>query len=122
MARKMFANQITPHDRASILFISFLLYFTKVKYKRKEINKIEALSWSVIWFANIFLAIFPAALDPIIKPLNFYRKLDFFVVIGFFVLLSLGFYNYSATKKLERKLEKFVRIQALQEPIEETKK
>ena len=43
-------------------------------------------------------------------------------MIGFFVLLSLGFYNYSATKKLERKLEKFVRIQALQEPIEETKK
>ena len=39
--------------------------------------------------------------------------MDFFVVLGFFVLLTLAFYNYSALRKVERKLEIFVRKEAI---------
>ena len=37
----------------------------------------------------------------------------FFVVLGFFVLLGLAFYNYSLVRKMEKKIEAFVRQQAI---------
>ena len=86
-----------------IIFGLSMVYFTFVKYKRKELRKQEFLIWQTCWIVLIFIAIIPSVLDPIIAPLNFYRRLDFFVVIGFFVLLGLGFYNYSIKKKMERK-------------------
>jgi hypothetical protein len=101
-----------------IIFGLLMLYFTFVKFKRKELREGEFVLWSVGWVLLIAVAIVPYVLDFIIAPLNFYRRLDFFVVIGFFVLLGLSFYNYSVTKKMERKLEKFVRAQALQEKKE----
>ena len=89
-----------------------MIYFTFVKYKRKELRKPEFLMWQICWLALILVAIIPSILDPIIAPLNFYRRLDFFVVFGFFVLLGLGFYNYSIVKKVERRLEILVRKEA----------
>ncbi len=96
-----------------IIFGISMLYFTFVKYKRREVNNIEFWMWIAGWMLLILVAIAPYTLDPIIAPLNFYRRLDFFVVIGFFVLLALGFYNYSALKRLEHKVEVLVRKQAL---------
>lgn len=97
-----------------VLFGTAMIYFTFVKYKRKEINPAEFIIWTSGWVILIIIAIIPYALDPIIAPLNFYRRLDFFVVLGFFVLLMLGFYNYTTIKKMERKLETFVRKDALE--------
>src|SRR3989338_11451005 len=92
-----------------IIFGVAMLYFTFVKYKRRELGSMELWMWSGGWILLILVAIAPYKLDPIIAPLNFYRRLDFFVVIGFFILLGLGFYNYSAVKKMEKKLEQYVR-------------
>ena len=97
-----------------IIFGIAMMYFTFVKYKRKELTSGEYIVWTLGWIIIAITAISPSILDPIIDPLNFYRRLDFFVVVGFFVLLALGFYNYSKTKKLEHKLKTFVRKQALQ--------
>ena len=98
---------------SGIIFGSAMLYFTFVKYKRKELTSSEFWSWSITWILLIVIAIIPSSLDAIIAPLNFYRRLDFFVVFGFFVLLGIGFYNYSIVKKMERKLEIFVRKEAI---------
>lgn len=97
-----------------VIFGVAMMYFTFVKYKRKELNSWELLVWFTGWVLLIIIALVPFALDPIIHPLNFYRRLDFFVVVGFFVLLGLGFFNYSLVKKMEKKVEKFVREEALQ--------
>ena len=75
------------------------------------------MAWSCCWILLITIALAPFALDSIIHNLNFYRRLDFFVVVGFFVLLGIGFYNYSTVKKMERKLEVFVRREALQNAV-----
>ena len=96
-----------------IIFGAAMLYFTFVKFKRKEISYSELVVWFCGWLIIMLVAIMPGILDFIIAPLNFYRRLDFFVVFGFFVLLGLSFYNYSAMKKMERKLEIFVRRAAL---------
>ncbi len=100
-----------------IVFGLAMLYFTYVKFRRRELNQLELTVWSTGWILLVIVAIVPFALDPLIHPLNFYRRLDFFVVVGFFVLLGLGFFNYSTVKKMERKVEQFVRQQALQETL-----
>ena len=79
------------------------------------------MAWFIGWITLAIVAIIPFALDPIIAPLHFYRRLDFFVVIGFFMLLGLEFFNYSSVKKIERKLEQVVRQDALQK-VQEIKK
>jgi hypothetical protein len=96
-----------------VIFGSAMIYFSFVKYKRKEINSSEVMVWMIGWIVLMAVAISPGIIDFVIEPLNFYRRLDFFVVFGFFVLLVLGFYNYGVMKKLERKLEVFVRKDAV---------
>jgi len=98
-----------------VIFGLGMMYFTFVRYKRKEINGIELSVWFTGWILLIAVAIIPFILDPIIAPLNFYRRLDFFVVLGFFVLLGLSFFNYTTMRKMEKKLERFVRAEALRE-------
>jgi len=97
-----------------IMFGIGMMYFTFVKYKRKELSKKEVLIWLAGWVLMIMVAVKPSLLDFISGRLNFYRRLDFFVVLGFFALLGLGFFNYSTVKKLEKKLEKYVRKEALE--------
>ena len=98
-----------------IIFGAGMMYFTFVKYKRKELSRNETLFWFAGWIVLLSVALRPSALDFFIGHLNFYRRLDFFVVLGFFVLLGLGFFNYGTVKKMERKLEKYVRREALEE-------
>lgn len=105
-----------------IIFGTAMMYFTFVKYKRKELSRNEILFWFTGWTLMIMVAIKPSSLDFISGNLNFYRRLDFFVVLGFFILLGLGFFNYSTVKKLERKLERYVREDALKDVGKETKK
>lgn len=104
-----------------VIFGVAMMYFSFVKYKRKELSKVELMAWFTGWILLVLLAIFPFILDPIIAPLHFYRRLDFFVVLGFFVLLAMGFYNYSIVKKVERKMELFVRNEALGHQVERSK-
>ncbi len=98
-----------------VIFGTAMMYFTFVKYKRRELSSAELTVWFACWVLLIVIALIPFALDSIIQHLNFYRRLDFFVVVGFFVLLGLGFFNYTTVKKMERKVEVFVRKEALKE-------
>jgi hypothetical protein len=100
-----------------ILFGAGMMYFTFIRYRRKELRRGEFLIWQSGWIVLILVAIVPQSLDFIIAPLNFYRRLDFFVVFGFFILLGLGFFNYATTKKMERKLERFVRREAMAKAV-----
>lgn len=103
-----------------VIFGALMMYFTYVKYKRKELSKVELFVWFAGWVAMVMVAIKPSSLDFITESLNFYRRLDFFVVFGFFVLLGLGFYNYSVSKKVERKMEILVRKEAMKEENDES--
>ena len=105
-----------------VIFGLAMMYFTFVKFKRKELTSLSLIVWFIIWMVIIAVAIVPSVLDPIIAPLHFYRRLDFFVVLGFFVLLWLGFYSYSLVRKMEQKLEQFVRTDALNQAKEKDSK
>lgn len=104
-----------------VIFGSAMLYFTFVKFKRKEITSLELMAWFAVWIILIAVAVVPSSLDFIIGQLNFYRRLDFFVVFGFFVLLALGYYNYGRTRQMEKKLQRYVQHQAIREGQRENK-
>lgn len=97
------------------LFGMFMIYVTFIKFKRKELLKTEFLLWFIGWVIFIMLALMPSILDPVINTFNFYRRLDFFVVVGFFALLALSFYNYSIVKRTQKRVELLVRKMAIKE-------
>lgn len=92
-----------------ILFGLFMLYFTFLKFKRKEFKGIEFSFWIILWVLFIGIAIAPWILDPIVKGLDFHRRLDFFIIVGFLFLISLGVYAYSIAKKNQKRIEEIVR-------------
>lgn len=95
-----------------LLFGLAMLYFTFLKLKRKEINRLEAAMWTAGWIVLIIIAIVPYIIDPLIAPLHFYRRLDFFVVSGFFILLAFEFYNYNLVQKNRKEIERIVKAVA----------
>jgi hypothetical protein len=104
------------------MFGFFMFYFTFVKFKRKELHSAEFWFWSSLWIVMLFVALIPNILDPIIEPLNFYRRLDFFVVLGFFFLFALGFSNHLMVRKLSDRMEKVVRETAIRDNVDSNDK
>ena len=94
---------------AGFLFGLFLMYYSFLKYKRKEFSVKEFSFWFILWFMFIIVAVFPSVLDPVSKKLNFARTFDLLVITGFLFLLLAIFYTYSLAKKNQKQLENIVR-------------
>jgi len=98
---------------AGILFGLFFLYYSFVNYKKKEFTLKEFIFWIVAWVVFIIIALFPSALDPIVKYGGFFRALDVLIVSGFLFLIASIFYNYTLTRKTQKQVEALVRAIAL---------
>lgn len=94
---------------AGFLFGLFMIYYSFLNYKRKEFTIKEFSFWFLLWAIFILIALFPFVLDPIIKPLGFFRALDFLVMSGFLFLIAAIFYTYTITRKNQKYLEIIVR-------------
>jgi len=98
-----------------ILFALFMAYLVFTKKKREEITLNEMLIWFMVWLSLLAISVFPTMLDFFIKEtLYFGRRLDFFVIIGFFFLIGMSFYNYLAIRKQEKRFNILVRKITLQ--------
>ena len=96
-----------------IFFCVVMFYLTFLYYKRNEFGVGEFSGWILLWLGFSFVIIFPKIIDVFLKPLNFVRALDFFMVIGFLILFGLIFYLYVIVKKNNKKIEELVRKEAL---------
>jgi len=94
---------------AGFLFGLFMVYYSFLNYKRKEFTAKEFVFWMVLWVILICISLFPYILDPIIKPLGFFRALDFLIISGFLFLILAIFYTYTISKKNQKKIETIVR-------------
>lgn len=92
-----------------IFFALFILYYTFINFKRKQLSKGEFTFWGIIWLVFIFVSVFPTYLEKLAQSLSIYRTMDFLIIIGFFFLIGLTFYNFIQVKKQNRKLEQLVR-------------
>jgi hypothetical protein len=95
------------------LFGLVLSYFTFLNYKRHEFTLREFLCWEALWVCFIAITLFPVRLFALSSELGAIRPLDLFSVFGFFVVLSISFYNYVNIDRLRKQLEKSVRDIAL---------
>ena len=98
---------------AGLLFGLFMIYYSFLNYKRREFTLKEFSFWLVLWALFIIVTVFPNVLDPVVKSLNIARTLDLLIISGFIFLITAIFYNYTITRKVQRKLEFVVREMAI---------
>ena len=98
---------------AGFLFGLFMIYYSFLNYKRKEFTIREFSFWVFVWILLITAALFPYALEPIVKTFGFLRALDLLVISGFLFLILAIFYTYTVTRKTQKQLEAIVRELAI---------
>ncbi len=105
-----------------VLFGLFMVYYSFLKFKKKEFSNFEFVFWMIAWVVLIFLVMFPHSLDFFVKGvLQMSRTLDFFIIVGFMFLIGLVFYTYGIVKKVNKKMERLVREVAIKRVEEKVK-
>lgn len=99
----------------AVCFALFMVYVARVKSRKYRLSALETWGWYGIWALFALLAIFPNALLGVVHTLKFGRVFDLLVVGAMMVLSTLVFFLYFTVKGLQKKLEKFVRNEALKE-------
>ena len=98
-----------------ILFAFFMIYVTFLHQRRKEFTIKESVFWFGVWSLFLILAIFPTSLDFFIREfLQFGRRLDFFIIVGFMFLIGLTFHTYTVVRKNQKVVEELVRKIAIE--------
>lgn len=106
---------ITGFQLVAIVFALIMVYLAYLNYRRKEIEKIEFLTWWTIWVGATIIIIFPQLLRGFASTFLITRVFDFMVIGGFILVITLSYRAYVKSKALEKKIEKLVRSQALKE-------
>ena len=97
-----------------ICFGLFMMYYTFLHYKRKELLSKEYGFWIILWAVFLIVTIIPEILDPLVGALSLPRTMDFFIIVGFMFFAGVIFYTYTVVKKNQKKLEEIVRKIAIQ--------
>ena len=92
-----------------MLFALFMMYYTFINFKKKQLKKSESVFWFITWFIFLLVSIFPTYLKKLAETLSVYRTMDFLTILAFFFIIILTFYNYVQVRKNSRKLEEIVR-------------
>ena len=94
---------------AGALFGVFMMYYTFLKYKRKEFSSSEYLLWMALWILFVIVSLFPNWLNAFVATLSFVRTFDLLVTAGFLFIIGLTFYTYTIVNKNRRQIEEVVR-------------
>lgn len=101
------------------LFALFMMYVVSIHRRKAKISLIEVGFWYSMWLVFIVIAIFPDLLLGISGILHFQRVFDLLLVLALMVLTVLVILNYFTQKENQKKLETFVRKQAIDEQNKE---
>ncbi len=107
MLIKMFLSLV------AIIFSILMFYVTIINYKKKIINQLELLIWSLIWIGIISLSIRPDFIDDYF--LNKYNTDIFYLitVVSIIFLLIFCYFNMIQIKIIEKKINTIIRAEAL---------
>jgi hypothetical protein len=106
----------------AILFAFVMIYFAILHRRRGEIDRAEIISWVVIWGFTILIIIFPELLRNFARNFFITRLFDLIVVGGFILVISMAVKTYIGTKRMEKKLEDYVRRGSLKSVEKKNKK
>jgi len=106
----------------AILFAFTMIYFAVLHRRRGELDKTEIFSWVAIWTATIVIVVFPELLRRFAQTFFITRLFDLMVVGGFLLVILMVARAYLSMKKIEKKLEDYVRREALKNVKKRNKK
>lgn len=90
-----------------------MVYLSFLNYKRKAFNRYQLVLWELLWIGFIGVTILPDRFNELTERLGIARAFDLFSIIAFVVVLFLTFHNYLLITRLEKRIERGVREQAL---------
>jgi hypothetical protein len=99
----------------SVIFGLFMMYVARIHWVKQHIGVHEFSLWLSIWFVFIFIAIFPQTVGDIAQTLHVGSVFNLLVILALMLLVYLTFNNRIAYQKLEKKLEKVIRKNAIDE-------
>lgn len=99
----------------AIVFALIMIYFAYVHYKKGDINGTEILFWFAAWTGAVLIIIFPEVFSLFARTIAISRAFDLAVIGGFILVIPVVYLSYVKTRKLEKKLEDLVRIEAIKE-------
>lgn len=99
----------------ALIFALIMIYVAYAHYRKGEISSIEILSWFVIWIGAILLILFPDLFSVFAKTVAISRAFDLGVLGGFILIIPLVYVTYVKSKKIERKLEEYIRKESINE-------
>ena len=94
---------------AGVCFALFMLYLTFLKYKRNELTNKSFIIFVGVWCGFLFMCFFPGSLDSLIDMMQFHRRWDFFIILGFMFVIALAFYSHLTLIKINKRTEDVVR-------------
>lgn len=97
------------------LFAFFMMYVVTVHKNKTKLSSIEVSFWYAMWVLFIVISLFPNLLLGITQRLNFQRVFDLLLVLALMVLTIIVVLSYFIQKENQKKLEDFVRKQAIDE-------
>ncbi len=99
-----------------------MLYFAYLHYRRGEINGVEMLFWLISWIGAVIIIIFPEVFKMFSQTIAISRAFDLAVLGGFILIIPMVYIAYIKTKRIEKKIEKMIREDALNKKITGNKK
>jgi len=99
----------------AIIFALWMIYFSFLHFRRKEFSLKELVLWMILWIGLIVVVIFPKSIDFILKTFSITRTFDLVVIVAIVVAIGVTFRNYVIIRRLEKRIEDFVRKESLKE-------
>jgi len=97
------------------LFALFMIYVVTIHKNKTKLSKVEVSFWYAMWVLFIVISLFPNLLLGITQRLSFQRVFDLLLVLALMVLTVIVVVSYFIQKENQKKLEDFVRKQAIDE-------
>lgn len=98
----------------ALIFALMMIYFAYLHYRRGEISGTEILFWLICWIGAISIVLFPEAFKIFSETIAISRAFDLAILGGFILIIPLVYLSYVRTNRLEKKLEEYIRREALQ--------
>lgn len=99
----------------AIIFSLWMIYFSYLHFRRGEFKKVELIFWQILWVGLVGVVIFPKSVEFLLKTFSITRTFDLVVIVGIVILFGITFRNYVIIKRMEKKIDNFVRKESLEE-------
>ena len=97
----------------AILFVLWMTYFSYLHFRRHEYTIWDYLFWQVLWIGVAVVSLRPHWVDFFLRALKIPRAFDLVTVTAIVILFGITFRSYVILKRMEKRIEKFTRSQAL---------